>query len=174
MKLFIIILIFSVMKIDSFFLLCHDNEIKPNEKGFYLRRAYKNVMLKKISEKISVKTKTATIFQRNLVWKKTLINTPFHVTKNYCAEKAEEKDMTMKCYPIPAVETVTFDIQFDASYIAQLKVYSIEGKEMISKDVNIHQGNNRFSIDISNLSTGHYNTILSYNTNRIFGKFTKF
>ncbi len=78
-----------------------------------------------------------------------------------------ETHNNLKVYPNPAISDVNVEIESDAYKSANISVYSLSGKLVISKDVRLNKGVNRFNVDVRSLTNGVY--IVKAN-----GKTTKF
>ncbi|MEP6466926.1 MAG: T9SS type A sorting domain-containing protein [Parafilimonas sp.] len=63
---------------------------------------------------------------------------------------------TFIVYPNPAKDFVTVNLKLNTSSLLQFEIFSIEGKNVISKSFNVNKGSTQIKIDIKNLQAGIY------------------
>ena len=71
-------------------------------------------------------------------------------------------EMDAVIYPIPVIDYCTLHLNSNIYVNADLTIYNMTGKEIISKQLSIEKGDNQISIDSRSISNGIYLAKISY------------
>ncbi len=76
--------------------------------------------------------------------------------------------------PNPFVDFININTQWDNSEVITIKIFNVQGKQLVSKKIQLNKGNNNLRVDnLSNLPFGNYYLELISPTHKIVKKITK-
>jgi hypothetical protein len=98
------------------------------------------------------------------IYKKSLNKTKIdnHTIKESKVNENNFQEAKIIANPQPAKDIVTISFLSNVETIANLKIYSIVGRNLIEKNIDLKNGLNSFLIDISSLSSGSYFCVIEY------------
>ena len=75
---------------------------------------------------------------------------------------------------IPFRDFININLQWDATEMVSAKIFSVQGRELLSKQILVNKGNNNIKIsDLSNLPSGNYILEIFSSSQKIIQKIIK-
>ena len=70
------------------------------------------------------------------------------------SQNKTSSSFTLQCYPNPADDVLTVQLNNITEGVAQLEILDVTGREVLKQNINLTEGDNSISLDISQLSRG--------------------
>ena len=68
----------------------------------------------------------------------------------------QDKKVSIVMYPVPASDQLNIAIRTDKSLRTELRIFDMSGRVVKTQTANLNSGNNKVTINVSQLSAGEY------------------
>jgi hypothetical protein len=100
-------------------------------------------------------------------------NTNQQLTESRSVEIQGVLNEKLKLYPNPVTETITWEVTTSQKTQAKFEIKSIKGETILSKDLEMNVGQNKFNFDVKSLKSGVYVIEILYQSEKIVKKIIK-
>jgi hypothetical protein len=88
--------------------------------------------------------------------------------------KLQKNNASAIVSPNPFIDFININLQWDATEMVSAKIFSVQGTEILSKQILVNKGNNNIKIsDLSNLPSGNYILEIFSSSQKIIQKIVK-